>query len=77
MKQSQMNADPTISKIRVALLGYAEVFGFEECQPTDAKLRKDTIICNKSDSVCFFISLQDFKERVVGDKVTLDIEIEA
>ena len=31
MKQSQMNADPTISKMRVALLGYAEVFGFEEC----------------------------------------------
>lgn len=68
-KQTMLKQDPSINKIRVAILGVGEIFGIEECQKDEPGQRLNTVICNQNDSVVFFMPLEDFKERVVGDKV--------
>eukprot|EP00347_Sterkiella_histriomuscorum_P000677 403374923 len=72
-KQTKMKRDQSINKIRVAILGMGEVFGIEESQ--DEK-RMNTVICNQNDSVVYFMPIEDFKERVIGDRVLQDIEVE-
>ncbi|CDW73238.1 cyclic nucleotide-binding domain containing protein [Stylonychia lemnae] len=75
-KQTKLKQDPSVNKIRVAILGKGEIFGIEETQVELGDARLNTVICYKNDSLAYYMSLQDFKERVVGDKVLQDIEVE-
>ncbi len=55
-KTTQLKRDPSISKIRVAILGVGEVFGLEECYEEGPPPIKSTVVCNESDSVVYFIT---------------------
>lgn len=74
-KQTQLKADPSINKLRVAMLGQGEVFGTEECLNEEPLRRQHTVVCNKKDSEIWFIPFVDFRERIIGDeKVQDDID---
>lgn len=45
MKNSQLRSDPSLKKIRVAILGVGEVFGLEECEDGHEHPRKKTVVC--------------------------------
>lgn len=76
VKKQQQKQDPTVNQIRLALLGTGECFGLEECNSSAPMRRQTKVVCTKNGSVCYFISIQDFKERIIGDKVQLDIDTE-
>ena len=53
-KQSQLKADPSFTKIRVAMVGSGEVVGLDECLGGEPQRRRNTVVCNQAGSeICF------------------------